>query len=319
MEETYSFFENTYALLALLFTLVSIVLAIVFSKGKVKKSAAAVYGVLAGVLGLFVGRLVYCAVQFEFMFYDEIGNFAGLTPFFQMGNGRVNMGGILLGVLLAAPIAARITKESTASLLDAASLPGLLLYAVLRFIEPISGQGYGEWMENESLWFQPLCITNAWGDWMLSVCFIEGLLTAVLLIVLFCLRKEAAQPGTLFRYALFLFCTVQVLPQCLRCDDVLFVFIFARVNHIALALVMFFAHLITLLKAKKRGLPGKTVALEAILMALGEILCIGTIFALDKTNLPDLLVYFVMAAALAGMGFLACRRIHKEDQPCIAD
>lgn len=319
MEESFSLFENTYALLALFFTLVSFVLAIVFSKGKAKKEAVAVYGLLAGVLGLFVGRLVYCAVQFEFMFYDEIGNYAGLAPFFQWGNGRLNMGGILLGLLLAAPLAARITKEKCSTLLDAAAFPGLFLYAALRFIEPLSGQGYGEWVENEALWFQPLCITNEWGDWMLSVCFIEGLLTLILAIVLFLFRSRAKCPGTLARYALFLFCAVQVLPHCLRCDDVLFVFIFARVNHIVWACILFFTHLFTLIKGKKRGLASKTIWLESLLMLLGEVVCIATIFALDKTNLPDLLVYFVMAVTLGLMAFLACRRIHKEDMVCSAE
>lgn len=317
--EGISLFENTYALLAILFALVSFVLAIVFSKGRAKKSAVAVYGLLAALLGLLIGRLVYCAVQFEFMFYDEIGDFAGLSPFFDLHNGSINMGGILLGVLLAAPLAAKITGEKTAHLTDSAVFPGLLLYSVLRLVEPLSGQGFGEWVENEALWFQPLCITNEWGDWMLSVCFIEGMLTLILAAVLFIFRGRARYPGTLTRYALFLFGAVQVLPQCLRCDNVLFVFIFARVNHIILALTLFFVHLTTLLKGKKHGLPGKTVALETLAMALGEILCIGTIFALDKTNLPDLLVYIVMVLTLAAMSVLACRRIHKEDKPCIAE
>ena len=97
--EGISLFENTYALLAVIFALVSFVLAIVFSKGRAKKSAAAVYALLAAVMGLFVGRIVYCAVQFEFMFYDEIGSFAGFAPFFDLQNGSINMGGILLGII----------------------------------------------------------------------------------------------------------------------------------------------------------------------------------------------------------------------------
>ena len=311
--------ENRYALLAVLFALVSFVLAIVFSKGRAKRTSMAVYCLLAGVLGIFMGRFIYCAVRFEFMFYDEIGYFAGFGPFFDLQNGSLNMGGILLGMLLAAPLAGKITGEKTASLLDSAVFPALIFYSAMRFIEPLSGQGFGEWVENEALWFQPLCITNEWGDWMLSVCFIEGLLTLILTIVLFILRKKARQPGTLTRYALFLFCTVQVLPQCLRCDDVLFVFIFARVNHIILAVTLFFVHLSTLLKGRKQSLPPKTLWLETGLMLLGEIVCIGTIFALDKTNLPDLLVYIVMVLTLVSMSFLACRRIHKEDQSCIAE
>jgi hypothetical protein len=46
---------------------------------------------------------------------------------------------------------------------------------------------------------------------------------------------------------------------------------------------------------------------------LGVIVCIGAEFALDKTNLPDVLVYTVMAAALIGIAVLICLRIKKED------
>ena len=49
-------------------------------------------------------------------------------------------------------------------------------------------------------------------------------------------------------------------------------------------------------------------------MLFGIVLCIGTIFALDKTNIPDIYVYLVMVVSLCLMVFLTCRRIRKEDQ-----
>lgn len=315
MEETVSFFQNPYGWCILLFSLMAAGLTMLSGRKKnVPLSATGLYAILAGVLGLFLGRLVYCAVRFEFMFYDEIGNFAGLSAFFDVQNGSVNVGGILLGFLLAAPITKGITGQRAASLLDAAALPGLFLYSALRFAEPLSGQGYGEWMENEALWFSPLCIQNDWGEWMLSVCFIEGVLTLILLIVLLCLVKKMKAPGTLTLYTLCLFSALQVLPECLRCDDVLFVLIFARVTHIALACTLFFTQFAALLRGKKRGLATKTLALESGLMLIGIVLCIGTIFALDKTNIPDIYVYLVMIVSLCLMVFLTCRRIRKEDQ-----
>lgn len=320
MEETVSLFQSPYALLTLLFSLLAAAAALLLGKKHgMSARATGLYCLLAAMLSLLIGRLLYCAVQFEFMFYDELGEFAGLSPFFDAGNGSVNVGGVLLGLLLAAPLTGLITKEKPARLLDTAALPGLFLYSALRFIEPLSGQGYGEMIENESLCFFPLAMSNDWGEWVLAVCHIEGVLTLILLVVLFCLRNTCRRPGTLAMYTLILFSTLQVLPECLRCDDVLFVLIFARVTHIVLAVVMFGTLAAALFRGKRRGLVKYQVFLEAGLMLLGEILCIGTIFALDKTNLPDLMVYLVMTADLVFMALLTCRRIHKEDQPCIEE
>ena len=49
-----------------------------------------------------------------------------------------------------------------------------------------------------------------------------------------------------------------------------------------------------------------------MLLLLGVGVCIGAEFALDKTNLPNTLVYAVMLAALLGMGFLTVHRVMKE-------
>ena len=48
-------------------------------------------------------------------------------------------------------------------------------------------------------------------------------------------------------------------------------------------------------------------------LAVGIGLCIGAIFALDKTNWPKLAVYAGLLLALVELGFVVCRRIAKED------
>ena len=77
--------------------------------------------------------------------------------------------------------------------------------------------------------------------------------------------------------------------------------------------MLFLSLLIPLVKGLKAGLGQKAFIAELALMLLGLILCVGTIFALDKTNLPKLLVYAVMFAVLAALTYLTGRRIHKED------
>ena len=71
--------------------------------------------------------------------------------------------------------------------------------------------------------------------------------------------------------------------------------------------------LLRLLVKNGKQIGAKGVALDVIGLAAGLGLAIGTIFALDKTNLPKLLVYAVMVLSFVELGYVICRRIHKED------
>lgn len=258
--------------------------------------AALLHAALTAVIGLFLARAIYAAVCWYDIFLDAMGNFQGVGAFFDPTIGSMNVIGFLAGLLIAAPIAARLTKTSTAALLDASVLPALTLYILARVIEPLTGQGYGDLMEME-----------------VSVCWLEAALTAVLLAVcILFLRRKCRKPGTYFQYALALWCLMQILPESLRCDEALFVLVFARVTHLGLAVTLGLT-LIRLLAAGRKHLSAKAVALDVIGLAAGLGLAIGSIFALDKTNWPKPLVYLLMIAAIVELGVVICRRIRKED------
>lgn len=271
------------------------------------------YGVLAAVIGLFLGRAIYCAVRWDWIFLDELGEFAGIGPFFDVHNGSVNVIGVMCGVLLAAPIMAAVTREKAAIYLDTAAIPALVLFVVARAIEPLSGQGYGNLVMNEQLCFFPLALLNDMGDYSLSVCFIETVLAAVVLVAVCLLHGKVRKPGTLAQYALVLLCLSQILPESLRRDDVLYVLIFARVTHLGLAFIIGLTLIRLLVQGAKQGLDAKSIVLDVVGLAVGIGLCIATIFALDKTNLPKLLVYAVMVLSLLELGYVICRRIRLED------
>ena len=259
--------------------------------------AALLHAALSAVIGLFLARAIYAAVRWYDIFLDAMGNFEGVGAFFDPTIGSMNVIGFLAGLLIAAPIAARLTKVSTASLLDASVVPALTMYILARTIEPLTGQGYGDLMEME-----------------VSVCWIEAALTALLLAVcILFLHKKCRKPGTYFQYALVLWCLTQILPESLRFDEALFVFVFARVTHLGLAVTLGLT-LIRLLIAGHKHLAAKAVALDVIGLAAGLGLAIGSIFALDKTNWPKPLVYLLMIAALIELGVVICRRIRLEDR-----
>ena len=259
--------------------------------------AALTHAALTAVLGLFLARAIYAAVCWYDIFLDAMGNFQGVGAFFDPTIGSMNVIGFLAGLLIAAPIAARLTRVNTASLLDASVLPALTMYILARLIEPLTGQGYGDLMEME-----------------VCVCWLEAALTVLLLAVcILFLHKKCRRPGTYFQYALVLWCLTQILPESLRCDEALFVLVFARVTHLGLAVTVGVT-LLRLLIAGRKHLTAKAVVLDVISLAAGLGLAIGSIFALDKTNWPKPLVYLLMIAAIVELGVVICRRIRLEDR-----
>lgn len=289
---------TVYALLMALLTLLTIGAGTVLARRKgIRPRQMSLFGVLTAVLGLLLGRGVYCAVCWFDVFLDAMGEFQGIAPFFDLTFGGVNVMGVVAGLLLAAPLTAALTKTRAAELLDAAVVPALAMYILARVIEPLSGQGYGDFMGRD-----------------VCVCWLEAGLTALLLAAVPFLRRRARRPGTLAQTALTLWCLIQILPESLRCDEALYVLVFARVTHLGLALTLGIVLIRLLVQGARRGLSAKAILVDAIAFAAGIGLCIATIFALDKTNLPKLLVYAGMLFSIAELGFIFCRRISQEDR-----
>lgn len=255
-----------------------------------------VYSILATVVGFLFARGLYAAVCWYDLFLDAMGDFAGIGPFFDPTIGSCNVIGFLCGSLIAAPLTTRMTKARAASLLDAATLPLLLLYTLCRAIEPLSGQGYGDLMGYE------VCVS-----------WLEAALTALLMLCLPAIRKHSGKPGTLFQHSLTLWALLQIFPESLRCDEALFIFVFARITHLGLAVTLGLALIRLLVIAARRGLTAKHISIDAVAFTAGIGLCIATIFALDKTNLPKGLVYAGMLLSIVELGYVICHRIHQED------
>lgn len=277
------------------------------------RTGGAVYCLLCAFLGLLLGRAVYCAVRFDRVFYDAMGDFAGLSPFFDVRVGSVNIGGGLLGCILAAPITAKLCGRKAADYLDSFVFPGLALFTLERLLEPLAGHGYGIYLYDSPFAAFPFALETYMEEYALAVCFLEAALAVALIVVLLALQRKCAKSGTLFLCGLALFCASQIMPESLRHDDVLFIFIFARVTQIGYALMLAGALIAALIPAVKKGLPKKTAVMAFLLLLLGAGVCIGAEFALDKTNLSHILIYAVMIAALAFMAGLVLRAVFRKD------
>ena len=277
------------------------------------EGGAVFFSALSGALGLLLGRAIYCGVRFNVLFYDPMGDFVGFEPFVDLNQGGVSVIGVIFGVLLAALLAGAVSRKGLA-LLDSAAVPSLALFAWARFVEPLSGMGFGDVIENEAFCRFPFAIENSWGDYCLSVCFIEAVLAALLALTMLIAGRFCRKKGTVGGIALALLCVSQIMPESLRHDDVLMMFIFARVSQMGYAVLLAGTLAAGLIRGGRRGLNGKTVALEIILLLLGVGILIGAEFALDKTNWPDEAVYAGMIATLLALGFLVVRRLAKEDR-----
>lgn len=303
---------SCYALLAaLLYLCAAAALPFVFRRHSLSASRAVIFAVSAALLGLLAGRSLYCAVHTD-LFLDPFGDPLGFAPFFDLSVGSFSVIGILAGVLLASLPAAVRSGSRASCLLDAALVPGLLFFAAMRFIEPFSGQGYGPLTELPFFCIVPFGIQNGRGGWSVSVCFIEGLLLLVLAFSMIRLKWNRSGSRTLC--ALVLVAACQIMPESLRRDSALRIFIFARVTQIGYAVLLFACACIAWRRAAVRGISGRTIAAETAAVLFGILLLIGCEFALDKTVWSDTLIYGIMILILCFLAFLVIRRIRTEDR-----
>lgn len=303
---------TSYALMTVLFCLAGMVMLALLFRPRWQMRWALVYGLSAASLGLALGRGLYCAVHASSIFYDPMGRELGIGPLFDLRIGSVSVIGVAAGCLAAAWITARLMRLPAATLLDALSLPLTLLFAAMRFIEPLSGQGFGPAVTSHLLTWAPLSIQNGWGGWAFSVCFLEGVL--LLGIAIYLSRVKLRRPGSRFLLALLLVTASQLIPESLRRDDALKIFTFARVNQIGFV-AMFFAGCVW---CWYRAAIRKGVIGEALLILLGIVLLIAGEFALDKTQWPDSLIYLAMIAILLAMLWPVTRRAFLADKTSAA-
>ena len=264
-----------------------------------------VYAAFAVSLSLVLGRSLYCAVHASSIFYDPMGRSLGLAPLFDLRIGSISVIGVVLGCLIAAWISARLMHTSFRALLDTQSFPLTLLFSIMRFIEPLSGQGFGPTVTSPLLTWAPLSIQNGWGGWAFSICFLEAVLLLVIAIIL--KRIQFHRLGSRFLLALLLITASQLIPESLRRDDALKIFTFARVNQIGFVALFFAGCVACWVRSGSERRKGSL--LELMLVLLGIMLLIAGEFALDKTQWPDGLIYLAMIAILLVMLIPILRRL----------
>lgn len=240
-----------------------------------------VYGALALPLGWVCSRLIFVLANVRF-YSLTLGSFA---PALYFWDGGYSLMGMLLGALLAAPIAARIARVPAARLLDAAALAAPMGILLERLAE--RGTGLGEVREI-------LAETISFPIWAMEA-IAAVVLMAALTVWLIRMGGKNAPAGDVLCVFMVLFGAAQVVLESLRGDGHMEVH-FVRIQQvIALALVLS-SLIVWTIRLIRSG--DKRTAIVVWLVAL---VCIGAgvaaEFAVDRSD-NKALAYTVMIACM---------------------
>ncbi len=269
---------------------------------KLHRPAGSATGLMALclLLGLALSRLVYALLQPQQLFFDPVeGGYLGLWPLLALTGGGFSLVGLLLGLLLAGWLHARLSGAEVADTLDWLAQPLALFVCALRFGQLLAGAGYGGEVWEEQFQRLPFAVENSFGEWYLAVFLLEGLLMLLILLYLQRGRRLHARPGDQMLRLLTLFLASLIFTESLRQDKILRLEgnSFIRLNQL-LGLAGLIIILLMLTRRLLRSGLSKQVALlwAALLLA-----CAGVMAAEFNEKLP---VNYALLYGLSALGLL---------------
>ena len=278
-----------------------------------KQGSALIWALVLGIpLGLICARLLYVTVRIRWFLEIGLENLA--WPVSEMHNywgdaQGFGLWGAVAGVALGAWISARVKKVPVSGLLDALAPAAALVIGLCRFGEFLIGEGLGPWVEEESLCFFPLAITDDWGGGQYAVFLLEGL-TGLVIFAVLVTRGRKHTGGDRARLFLILYSATQILLEALRRDSYLS-WQFMRISQLIAALVLAGLLIAALIRRNRMARPvpgnGETIACTILFAA-----CVAAVvlleFAVDKSpTMPVWLAYVLEAVCCAVMGITVSR------------
>lgn len=248
---------------------------------------------------LLGARLLYVLTMWELV--TDPDTFGGAGFIFQLWQGGYTLYGGILGGMAAIWLYSKLTRQSAAPLMDMAAPGAALMLMWLRAAEYFTGQGLGDYLEEESQFFFPLGVMNQYEGWQVPVFFYEAVAAGVILLVLLAMLRMGKADGLTAEAFILLLGLSQIVLESLR-EDEFIRFGFVRFNQIMAVSTAAFALFRRLRReAKPHGWDG-SLTLRALVFFLGIVLCILIEFALDKTTIDNGLLYLVMCLTLVIMG-----------------
>ncbi len=254
------------------------------------------------VLGaLLVGHWVWFLLNMENLDAEE-----ALALALQPWRGGYTLYGALLGGLAGAMIGARVVKTDTVRALDALSPAACAALMFARLGEVFSGQGFGSYVEQESLRFFPVSYCayqeEDYQEWCYAVWFWEALAALLLLILLLYAGRRAVSGERISLFVIWLGCS-QVFLEQLRRDDYVRLNAFVRFSQVAAAVTLLVLLLI-LLKKEKPGIVLSLLSFGVLASGLLAVMCAEFVF--DK---PWFEVWMILSLSACAVLFAVHFRI----------
>lgn len=235
---------------------------------------------------------------------SRMGMYGNGLSVFTLTDGGYMLYGALVGVLPAFWLCAKEAGRPMSELLDDAAAPGLLMIALCRAAEYFTTEGRGDYVEDLPF---PIAVMGEWGMAQLAVFVWEAAIALLILaaVLLLCRDGHGA-----FVLALVLYCCCQAVMESLR-EDNLPRFGFVRVSQVTSGVIVLGLTAWRALRGLSRGNAALRIGVCVLLIAgigIAE-------WALDKTNLSNVIIYGLMILCSAAMG-ANCLLIGSGEKQC---
>lgn len=267
-----------------------IVLGLLLRKAKWMKGTAALTGALSILCGFIVSRLFFC-------FMDQgLGGPVPLKGVLLVTGGGYSMMGALLGAYMGAILAAKLTQQNAARLLDFLA-PAFLLFVVWERL----GEGYvddfgiSRPLVGELLKGSFLTIEGEY-DWVLATHLLESFTALVLAFVMLVDGNKNRRPGDTFLLFLLLFGATQVILESLRFDQHMHLSFVGLQQVMAMMLLAAGVIVLALRRMKdRRGLALTALIVLPFVVGAG----VALEFAIDRTTVNRYFLYALFILIMA--------------------
>lgn len=209
-------------------------------KRGLRTGSVRIFGLIGIPLGILLARVFYCLIDFG-IFTDYYENPWLMLCFF---DGGLSMAGLFCGLVLAAFITARATKQPAGELMDVLCAPLGLSIAILRFGEQFTDLGVGKavsggWLTASAPWLFVQSRMGVLVEYRLNAWLYEAVVALVIFVITMWVctalhRRKSNHSGDVALFFIALYGASQIMLESIR-DDGHMLVVFLRVSQVLAA------------------------------------------------------------------------------------
>ncbi len=255
---------------------------------------------LSILLGGLCSRVVFCLLNQELGFMMPVGSWITLVT-----GGGWSMIGLVGGVMLAAWITAKVTKQAAGVTLDIAACALPVFLALERIGEEfVSDFDYSRALESTFLNGTFLTFKDEYDAYYLATWRLAAIVMVILFIVLMIDLMHLKRDGNTCLMFLMIFGAASVLLESLRYDRFLSI-TFVGLQQVLSAVLLLIGVAAAAVRNRTVGTMTKALTIASVVLAAG--IGVGLEFALDRTSFSKILIYITFILVLAVPVYLGMR------------